>query len=229
MNYQITGDNMQALRMELSTGEEVYAEAGAMLYFRGAIEMDSKTQGGILQSLGRSIFTGESLFMTTFHCTGEKGEVSFAAPVPGKIKPIELTGNQIICNKDAYLCSIGNIDVNISFTKKLGAGIFGGQGFILQSISGTGLVFIHSGGNFVELELQQGESMSVDTGCIVMMDTSINYDIKFVGGIKRAFFGGEGLFFAQLTGPGKVILQTLPFAKLAQQLGNQYISQSGTS
>lgn len=229
MNYQITGDNMQALRMELSTGEEVYAEAGAMLYFRGAIEMDSKTQGGILKSLGRSIFTGESLFMTTFHCTGEKGEVSFAAPVPGKIKPIELSGNEIICNKDAYLCSIGNVDVNISFTKKLGAGIFGGQGFILQSISGTGLVFIHSGGNFVELELQQGESMSVDTGCIVMMDTSINYDIKFVGGIKRAFFGGEGLFFAQLTGPGRVILQTLPFAKLAQQLGNQYISQSGTS
>lgn len=229
MNYQITGDNMQALLLTLQSNEEVYAEAGSMLYYRGHINMDSKAKGGLLKSIGRAVFTGESLLMTTFHCAGERGEVAFAAPVPGKITPIQMTGNEIICNKDAYLCSIGDIDINITFTKKLGAGLLGGQGFILEKISGSGMVFLHSGGNFVELNLQAGEELMADTGCIVMMEPSVDYDIKFVGGIKKAIFGGEGLFLAKLTGPGKVILQTLPFARLAQELGNMYAQKGGAT
>lgn len=227
MKYQIVGDNMQAIQMILSNGEEIYAEAGSMLYHRGEISMDSKIKGGLLKSLGRKIFTGESLFMTTFHCTGQIGEVSFAAPTPGKIKNIELSGNTLLCSKDSYLCSLGDVDISIAFTKKLGAGLFGGEGFILQKISGHGLVFLHAGGNFIELELQQGEQIQVDTGCIVSMDEHIDYDIRFVGGIKRALFGGEGLFLASLTGPGKVILQTLPFARLAARLGDMYVSKGG--
>lgn len=229
MQYQITGDNMQALHMSFTKGEQAYAEAGAMLYYRGAIEMDSKAQGGILKSLSRKIFTGESLFMTTFLCEGESGEVAFAAPTPGKIKNIELKGSEIICSKDSYLCSMGNVDISITFTKKLSAGIFGGQGFILQKISGEGLVFIHGGGNFVEMDLLPNEKVLVDTGCIVMFEPTVSYDVNYIGGIKKALFGGEGLFLASLVGPGKVILQTLPFARLASELGNQYVTQGGPS
>lgn len=225
MKFQITGDNMQALLMNLMQNEEVYAEAGSMLYYRGDITMDAKTQGGLLKSIGRALFTGESILMTTFRCNSN-GEVAFAAPTPGKIVHIEMTGNEIICNKDAYLCSASAIDVSIAFTKRLGAGLFGGQGFILEKISGNGDVFLHSGGNFVEMTLQEGEVVMVDTGCIVMMDSEVDYSIEFVGGIKKMFFGGEGLFLAKLTGPGKVILQTLPFSRLAQELGNMYMSNN---
>ncbi len=227
MQHKITGDNMQALLISMVNGEEVYAEAVSMLYYRGGIHMDSKARGGIMKSIGRALFTGESILMTTFECTGESGEVAFAAPIPGKIIDIELTGNELLCNKDAFLCSTGAVDVSIAFTKKFGAGLFGGQGFILEKLSGTGTAFLHSGGNFVEINLVEGETMMVDTGCIVMMEPSVDYDIKFVGGIKKAVFGGEGLFLASLTGPGKVILQTLPFARLAQELAGLYSSGAG--
>lgn len=228
MNYKITGDNMQALLLSLNKGEHAYSDAGSMLYFRGAIQMDSKAKGGIMKSLGRALFAGESLLMTTFECVGEAGEVCFAAPTPGKIINVEINGNEIICNKDAFLCSYGDIDLAITFTKKFGAGFFGGQGFVLEKISGNGMAFIHSGGNFVELNLQPNEVIMADTGSIVMMETSIDYDIQFVGGIKRALFGGEGLFLAKITGPGKVILQTLPFSRLAQELGALAGGNSGS-
>jgi uncharacterized protein (TIGR00266 family) len=229
MQYIITGDNMQALQMNLQQNEQVYAEAGSMLYYRGAINMDSKAHGGLIKSFSRKIFTGESLFMTTFTCQGETGEVAFASPTPGKIKNIELKGSEILCSKDSYLCSIGNVNIDITFTKKITAGMFGGQGFILQKISGEGLVFIHGGGNFVELDLLPQEKILVDTGCIVMFEPTVSYDVNYVGGIKKALFGGEGLFLASLVGPGKVILQTLPFSRLASQLGDQYVTSGGPS
>lgn len=229
MQYQITGDNMQALLISLVQNEEIYAEAGSMLYYHGPISMDSKAQGGILKSIGRALFTGESLLMTTFKCDGAMAEVAFAAPTPGKIVPITLQGNEIICNKDAYLASVGEIDVSIAFTKRLGAGMFGGQGFILQKISGNGTVFLHSGGNFVEKTLQEGENFMADTGCIVMMEPTIDYDIQYIGSIKKFVFGGEGLFLANLKGPGKVILQTLPFSRFAQELGSLFVNRGGSS
>lgn len=208
---------MQALLFSLSQGDQLYAQAGSLLYYRGDITLDAKAHGGLLKSTFRSLFTGESLLMSLFTCHSA-GEVALAAPYPGKVIHVPLQGQEFIASKGSYLCSIGQINVDVTFIKRLGFGLFGGQGFILQKISGYGDVFLHSGGNFVEVNLIPGEVLMLDTGSLVMMEASIDYDIQFVGSIKNAIFGGEGLFMARLTGPGKVIVQTLSFHRLVRQI-----------
>jgi uncharacterized protein (TIGR00266 family) len=219
IEYKIHGDDMQAVQITLDPGEAVHAEAGAMLFIEDDIEMDTGTQGGLMKGLKRAI-VGESFFITTFeNCGGKRRDVTFAAPYPGKIIPMDLgaTGTWL-CQKDAYLCSAYGIDISIAFSKKLGAGLFGGEGFILQKLSGDGLAFAHAGGTILERELAPGETLRVDTGCLVAFQEHVDYDIQFIGGFKNVLFGGEGLFFATLRGPGKIYLQTLPFSRLADRV-----------
>jgi uncharacterized protein (TIGR00266 family) len=220
MEYKIIGDVMQALQIDLRQGEEIYAEAGSMLYLTNGIDLQAKMQGGIVKGLMRKFLAGESLFMSVFRCTTPTARLAIANPIAGKIFAKELKGTTVLAERNAYLCSIGNVDLSVAFTKKFGAGLFGGEGFILQKISGQGLVFLHAGGNMVEFNLVPGETLRVDTGCIVSMDETVQYDIQFVGGIRNALFGGEGLFYATLTGPGHVVLQTLPFSRLANRLSH---------
>lgn len=218
MNYKIEGDVMQALHLQLQQGEEIYAEAGSMLYMGPGIDLQAKMQGGLMKGLMRKFLAGESLFMSVFRCDTPQAELALANPIAGKIFAKELKGTTILAERNAYLAAIGNIDLSVAFTKKFGAGLFGGEGFILQKISGQGLVFLHAGGNMVDRILAPGETLRVDTGCIVMMDESVGYDIQFVGGFRNALFGGEGLFYATLTGPGHIVLQTLPFSRLANRI-----------
>src|SRR5438874_4381746 len=218
MEYKIIGDVMQALQIQLHQNEEIYAEAGAMLYMGAGIDLQAKMQGGLMKGLMRKFLAGESLFMSVFQCTGAKGHLALANPIAGKIFPIQLNNTTILAERNAYLCAIGNVDLSVAFTKKFGAGLFGGEGFLLQKISGEGLVFLHAGGNMLEFNLTPGEHLRVDTGCIVSMADTVDYDIQFVGGFRNALFGGEGLFYATLTGPGHVVLQTLPFSRLASRI-----------
>jgi uncharacterized protein (TIGR00266 family) len=208
----------------MNAGDEVRAEAGAMAYMTDGIDMDARLQGGILGGLKRKILAGESLFLTFFRCQAPTATVAFAGPYPGKIIRMPLQNSAILCQRDGFLCAAGSIDINIAFTKRLGAGFFGGEGFILERLEGTGEAFIHSGGTIVLKELAAGERLKVDTGCLVALDPTVDYDIQFVGGIKTAIFGGEGLFFALLTGPGRVWIQTLPFSRLADRI---YHARSG--
>jgi uncharacterized protein (TIGR00266 family) len=220
IDYKIYGDDMQLVEVELDPGEGVRAEAGTMTYMETDIEMQTSTGGGIFKGLKRAI-TGESFFITTFLNNGsKKSHVAFAAPYPGKIIPLSLDafGGQFLCQKDAFLCAAQGIEIEIAFTKRLGAGIFGGEGFILQRLEGDGLSFVHAGGTIIEKDLAAGEVLRADTGCLVAFDTSIDYDIQFIGGFKNALFGGEGLFLARLTGPGKVYLQSLPFSRIADRV-----------
>jgi len=220
IDYQLVGDDMQAVIVELDPQEAVQAEAGAMLFMEPGIEMNTGTGGGIFAGLKRA-FTGESFFITTFKHGGQgKSHVAFAAPYPGKIIPLDLTalGGSMLCQKDAFLCCAYGIEVTVAFTKRLGAGLFGGEGFILQSLRGEGLCFAHAGGAIIEKDLAPGEVLRVDTGCLVAFQETVDYDINFIGGFKNALFGGEGLFLARLTGPGKVYLQTLPFSRLADRI-----------
>ena len=218
MEYKIVGDVMQALEIQLKQNEEIYAEAGAMLYMGSGIDLQAKMQGGLMKGLMRKFLAGESLFMSVFRCNAPTGKLALANPIAGKIFPKEINGGTILAERNAFLAAIGNVDLSVAFTKKFGAGLFGGEGFILQKITGQGLVFLHAGGNMLDFNLAPGEHLRVDTGCIVMMDESVGYDIQFVGGIKNALFGGEGLFYATLTGPGHLVLQTLPFSRLANRL-----------
>ena len=222
ITHEIIGDDMQAVVVSLGAGDEVRAEAGAMTYMTDHIEMDARMEGGLLGGLKRKFLAGESLFLTFFRCSSGAGRVAFSAPYPGKILKMPLQNSAILCQRDAFLCAAGNIDINVEFTKRLGAGFFGGEGFILQRLEGTGDVFIHSGGTIVLLDLKQGERIKVDTGCLVAFDPTVDYDIELVGGIKTALFGGEGLFFASMTGPGRVWVQTLPFSRLAQRIHAAY-------
>ena len=219
IDYEIVGDDMQAVIVELDPDEAVQAETGAMLYMDNGIEMNTGTEGGIFKGLKR-VIVGESFFITTFKHTGrDKARVAFAAPYPGKIIPMDLTRlGPMLCQKDAFLCSAYGVDISVAFTKRLGAGIFGGEGFILQRLVGDGLSLAHAGGAVIERQLAQGEILRVDTGCLVALQESVDYDIKFVGGFKNALFGGEGLFLAMLQGPGTVYLQTLPFSRLADRI-----------
>jgi uncharacterized protein (TIGR00266 family) len=220
IDYEIVGDDMQAVIVELDPDEAVQAEAGAMLYMEPGIEMNTGAKGGIFGGLKR-VFTGESFFITTFKHTGQgKSHTAFAAPYPGKIIPLDLgtLGGSMLCQKDAFLCCAYGIEIDIAFTKKFGAGLFGGEGFILQRLSGDGLAFAHAGGAIIQKDLAPGETLRVDTGCLVAFQETVNYDIQFVGGFKNALFGGEGLFFAALSGPGRVYLQTLPFSRLAGRI-----------
>lgn len=218
MEYKISGDVMQALQIQLQQGEEVFAEAGSMLYMDNGIELQAKMQGGFVKGLMRKFLAGESMFMSVFRCNGTTGKLALANPIAGKIFPIELKGNTVLAERNAFLCGIGNVDLSIAFTKRFGAGLFGGEGFILQKLTGHGLVFLHAGGNMVEFDLAPGEQLRVDTGCIVSMAETVSYDIQFVGGVKNALFGGEGFFYAMLTGPGHIVLQTLPFSRFANRI-----------
>lgn len=228
IDYQLIGDDMQAVVVTLDPGEQVIAEAGAMLYMNDGIDMQTALgtgqnkglMGNLLKAAGRMV-TGESFFITTFTNTGaSQSSVAFAAPYPGKIVPIDLAQHQsqILCQKDAFLCAARGTDITIDFQRKLGVGLFGGEGFILQRISGDGMAFLHAGGSVFMKQLEQGQTVRVDTGCIAGFERSIQYNIQFVGGFKNAMFGGEGLFLATLTGPGRAYLQTLPLSRLADRL-----------
>jgi uncharacterized protein (TIGR00266 family) len=231
IDFKIFGEDMQFIEVELDPGESAVAEAGAMMYMTDGIAMEtifgdgsSKSQGGLMGALlgaGRRILTGESLFMTVFTNNGAgKQRVAFAAPYPGRILTMDLAGlgGQLICQKDSFLCAAKGVSIGIAFQKKIGVGLFGGEGFIMQKLEGDGLCFANAGGMVHALDLGPGQTLRVDTGCLVALQPSVNYDIQFVGGVKTAFFGGEGLFFATLRGPGKVWLQSLPLSRLADRL-----------
>ena len=215
--FHVLGDVMQAVVIPLAAGQEVQAEPGALLYMAGDVDMDSTMRGGLWGGLKRMV-VGESLFITKFRSRGQ-GQVAFAAPYPGKVRQLDLAGGPTwLCQRDSFLCATSGVEINIAFTKRFGAGLFGGEGFILEKLSGSGTAMIHAGGNLVEFDLVAGQSLRVDTGCIVAFEEAVRYDIQFVGGFKNALFGGEGLFLAELTGPGKCILQTLPFSRLAGRI-----------
>jgi uncharacterized protein (TIGR00266 family) len=220
IDYKIYGDDMQVVEIELDTGEGVRAEAGAMMFMEDGIEMQTSTGGGLFKGFKRMI-AGESFFITTFlNNSRNKRRLTFGAPYPGKIIPLELNklGGEFLCQKDAFLCAARGIEIEVAFTRKLGAGIFGGEGFILQRLTGDGLAFVHAGGTIIKKELAPGESLRVDTGCLVAFALTVNYDIQFIGGFKNVLFGGEGIFLARLTGPGLVYLQSLPFSRLADRI-----------
>ncbi|MBN1540629.1 TIGR00266 family protein [candidate division KSB1 bacterium] len=220
LDYKIYGDDMQIVEIELDPGEAVRAEAGAMMFMETGVQMQTGTEGGIFTGLKRMI-TGESFFITSFLNSGRtKTHVAFGAPYPGKIIPLDLTalGGRFLCQKDAFLCAARGIEIEVAFTKKMGAGLFGGEGFILQRLEGDGLAFVHAGGTIIPRTLQAGEKLRVDTGCLVAFPESVDYTIQFVGGFKNALFGGEGIFLADLTGPGQVYLQSLPFSRLADRI-----------
>ena len=230
IDYKIYGDDMQFVEVELDPQEAVVAEAGGMMYMEDGIAMEtifgdgSQQNTGFLGSLmgaGKRLLTGESLFMTVFLNQGQgKKKVAFGAPYPGKIIPIHLAevGGELIAQKDSFLCAAKGVSVGIAFNKKIGAGLFGGEGFIMQRLQGDGWAFVHAGGTIVQKQLGVGETMRVDTGCIVAFQPTVQYDIQYVGKIKTAFFGGEGLFFATLRGPGHVWLQSLPLSRLADRI-----------
>lgn len=220
IDYKIFGDDMQMVEIELDPQEGVRAEAGAMMYMEDGIEMQTSTGGGVFKGFKRMI-TGESFFITTFlNNSSNKSHVAFGAPYPGKIISLELDqlGGSFMCQKDAFLCAAQGVEIEVAFTKKIGAGLFGGEGFILQRLQGDGRAFIHAGGTILKKELKGNETLRVDTGCLVAFAPSVEYDIQFIGGFTNALFGGEGLFLAHLKGPGLVYLQSLPFSRLADRI-----------
>lgn len=241
IDYQIYGEEMQYVEIELDPQEAVIAEAGSFMMMEDGLNMDtifgdgSNQDRGVLGKLfsaGKRMLTGESLFMTAYlNTTVVKKKVSFAAPYPGKIVPIDLTQYQgkFICQKDAFLCAAKGVSVGIEFSKRLGRGFFGGEGFIMQKLQGDGMAFVHAGGTLARKELAQGEVLKVDTGCIVGFTKDVDYNIKFVGGIKNTVFGGEGLFYATLRGPGVVYIQSLPFSRLASRVFAAIPQQGGKS
>jgi uncharacterized protein (TIGR00266 family) len=230
IDYHIHGDDMQFVEVELDPSEAVVAEAGGMMYMDDGIQMEtifgdgSQQSSGLMGALlgaGKRLLTGESLFMTVFQNRGTgKRKIAFGAPYPGKIIPVHLSeiGGDLLAQKDSFLCAAKGVSVGIAFTRRLGAGFFGGEGFILERLQGDGYCFIHAGGTILQRDLRPGEVLRVDTGCIVAFQPSVSYDIQFVGNIKSALFGGEGLFFATLQGPGRVWLQSLPLSRLAGRI-----------
>ena len=230
IDYKIHGDDMQFIEIELDPQEAAVAEAGGMMYMDDGIQMEtifgdgSQQNSGFLGSLvgaGKRLLTGESIFMTVFQNRGQgKKRVAFGAPYPGKIIPIHLAeiGGELLAQKDSFLCAAKGVSIGIAFTKRFGAGLFGGEGFILERLQGDGFAFIHAGGTIYRRDLAAGELIRVDTGCIVAFQPTVEYDIQMVGGIKSALFGGEGLFFATLRGPGTIWLQSLPLSRLAGRI-----------
>jgi uncharacterized protein (TIGR00266 family) len=230
VDYQIYGDDLQFVEVELDPSEAVVAEAGGMMYMDDGIEMETifgdgsqQNKGfmGALMGAGKRLLTGESLFMTVFQNQGaSKRRVAFGAPYPGKIVPVHLAevGGEVWAQKDSFLCAAKGVSVGIAFNKKIGVGLFGGEGFIMQRLQGDGWAFLHAGGTIIERQLAPGELLRVDTGCIVGFQPTVNFDIQYVGKIKTALFGGEGLFFATLRGPGRIWLQSLPFSRLANRV-----------
>jgi uncharacterized protein (TIGR00266 family) len=230
VDYKIIGEELQCVEIELDPQESVISESGSFMMMDDAIEMrtifgdGSEQERGLFDkflSAGKRILTGESLFLTAFTNMGYgKRHVTFAAPYPGKVIPLDLTqyGGKVICQKDAFLCAAKGVSVGIEFQRKIGVGLFGGEGFIMQKLEGDGLAFVHAGGTILTRELAAGEILRVDTGCIVGFTQTIDYNIEMVKGIRNAVFGGEGLFFATLRGPGKVWIQSLPFSRLADKI-----------
>ena len=231
IDFNIVGEDVQFIEVELDPGESVVAEAGAMMFMTQGIEIETifgdgsaPQQGGLMGALmgaGKRLLTGESLFMTVFTSRGPgKQKVAFAAPYPGRIIPMDLAklGGEMICQKESFLCAARGVSIGIAFQKRFGAGLFGGEGFIMQRLSGDGLCFAHAGGMVTTMELAPGEALRVDTGCLVALQPSVSYDIQLVGKVKTALFGGEGLFFATLQGPGRVWLQSVPFSRLAGRI-----------
>jgi len=230
VEYEIIGEDIQFVKIELDPGEAAVAEAGMMMYIEDGIQMDTvfgdgsaQNKGfmGALMGAGKRLLTGESLFTTVFHNEDQrKRKVAFAAPYPGRIQPVHLRdiGGELICQKDSFLCAAKGVSLGIAFNKRFGVGLFGGEGFIMQRLQGDGWVFVHAGGMLEERTLAAGEMLRVDTGCLVALVPTVTYDIQMVGGLKTALFGGEGLFFATLHGPGRVWLQSLPFSRLASRI-----------
>ena len=218
MEYKISGDNLQLVTIQIQPGEKIYAEAGSMVYMSENIKMEAKMRGGLLKGIGRK-FAGETMFLTEFTTVGGNGLISFGGNVPGTIKPVEITsGREFLAQKDAFLCAEDSVDMSIAFQKRLGAAFFGGEGFILEKLFGSGKVFVHACGDFVEFDLKPDQVLKVDTGSVVGWDSTVSYDIERVKGIKTMFFGGEGLFITTLRGPGHVILQSLDLSNLATAL-----------
>lgn len=227
IDYEIFGEEMQYVVVELDPDEMVIAEAGAMMFMTAGIKMEtqfgdpSKQSAGLFDKLmtaGRRVMTGESMFVTTFSQNGRgKGQVAFAAPYPGKILAIDLhqLGGELICQKSSFMCAARGIQIGVAFQKKIGVGLFGGEGFVMQRLKGDGVAMIHAGGTLMRRTLADGETLKLDTGCLVALQPSVHYDIQFVGGVKNTLFGGEGLFLATVSGPGEVWLQSLPFSRLA--------------
>ncbi len=240
IDYEIFGSEMQFVEVTLDPGEMVVAEAGALMYMTSGIKMEtvfgdpSASQSGWMGKVlaaGKRVMTGESLFMTTFtNIGGMRQPLAFAAPYPGKIVPLDLgqLGGEMICQRDAFLCAARGVHIGVAFQKKIGAGLFGGEGFIMQRLTGDGLALLHAGGTLIRRTLAAGETLRLDTGCLVALSPGVNYDIEFVGGIKNTLFGGEGLFFATLRGPGEVWLQSLPFSRLAARVLANAPSAGGT-
>lgn len=230
IDYEIRGSEMQFVEVELDPGEAAIGEAGSLMFMDAGIQMDtvfgdgSAQQGGLFGKLlgaGKRLVTGESLFTTVYSNAGRgKQRVAFASPYPGKILPMDLRqlGGTLICQKDAFLCAAKGVSLGIHFQQRLSVGFFGGEGFIMQRLEGDGLAFVHAGGTVVRRELAAGETLRVDTGCLVALTPNVNFEIEYVGKIKTALFGGEGLFFAKLSGPGTVWLQSLPFSRLASRV-----------
>jgi uncharacterized protein (TIGR00266 family) len=231
VDYRIEGEDLQFVEVELDPGESVVAEAGGLMYMTAGVQMETifgdgsgqqaKGLMGALLGAGKRILTGESLFMTVFTAQGGSREkVAFAAPYPGRILAMDLRklGGELVCQKDSFLCAAKGISIGIAFQKKIGVGLFGGEGFIMQRLQGDGFAFVHAGGMLTEMELAPGQTLRVDTGCLVALQPSVSYDVQFVGGVKTALFGGEGLFFATLAGPGHVWLQSLPLSRMADRI-----------
>jgi uncharacterized protein (TIGR00266 family) len=227
MEFKTVGDVMQCVVVQMANGEEVKAEAGSMIFMSDGVLIDTKITGGLMAGLGR-MFSGSTLFFTHFRCQTPSGNVAFAAHYPGHVRELQLHGNGWICAKESFLFSTKDVDIQVAFTKKLGFGFFGGAGFILQRVAGNGVAYIHGGGNLIDYDLAPGQRIKVEAGCLVAFQDSMHYDIEFIGGIKNALFGGEGLFLATLTGPGRVTISTLPFARLAGAiLAQAHISSEG--
>jgi len=232
VDYEIKGSEMQFVEVELDPGEAAVGEAGSMMFMDAGISMDtvfgdgSQSSGGSglfgkLLGAGKRLVTGESLFTTVYtNESSSKLRVAFAAPYPGKILPMDLRalGGTLICQKDAFLCAARGVSLGIYFQQKLSVGFFGGEGFVMQKLDGDGLAFVHAGGTVVKRELRAGQTLLIDTGCIVALTPNVTFEIQYVGKIKTALFGGEGLFFAKCTGPGTVWLQSLPFSRLASRV-----------
>ena len=222
LDYEVQGDNLQVVRIRLRPGQEVYAEAGKMVYKTPNVHWESRMTGtGLGEKLWGALkrkLMGESLFLTYFRSIGD-GEVGFAGDYPGRIQAFELApGQSILVQRDSFICAQASVNLDLALVKRIGAGLFGGEGFILEKLTGPGTAFIHAGGDFIEFQLAAGESLQVDTGCVVAFDESVQYDIQLAGGIKTALFGGEGLFLTTLTGPGKVIIQSMTLEKLRRQV-----------
>ncbi|MDY6785042.1 MAG: TIGR00266 family protein [Cyanobacteriota bacterium] len=224
IDYKIYGNDLQLVEIELDPREGVQAEVGTMTYMEQSIEMQTGLGGGIASGLFAGVkrmLTGESFFITTFANGGNrKARVGFAATSPGQIIPLDLArlGGEFLCQKDAFLCAAKGVEISVAFTKRIGAGFFGGEGFILQRLRGDGMAFVQAGGAIIEKSLERGEVLRVDTGCLVAFSPSVNYDIQLMGGVKNMLFGGEGLVLAKMTGPGKVYMQSLPFSRLVDRI-----------